>query len=384
VTLDAASVAAMTALVVIVCALIFIAGAMVRRDDSTGAIWSLAYVGAVVTTLAYGLWAAYPTTAWLVCVGNSAFVAGIGCLWLGTRRFNGRRMSWAVAVVVVATLGTGAAAILTAPRPDGWQGALAMFASLIVMGAAGSAECLRGDLLTRRPAWGFAFVLGLLALYYVSRTTALLVVGPDSALFISWFGTVTTSLITVVLIIVATVATSVLLAERAPERAQPVVEEGDLDVVSAARFEAWLRVLGRRAGWRRELIAVVSVRIEDLEQIATAFGGDTARDVVQTWRAAVRRYAPAQAVVGTDGEAGMIFATVADSPVDARRRASVVYRGVFDELGRVSGGVIPVLGVGVGLSTTAGYDAQTLIDTARDAARRAASSVESSVLIGEA
>lgn len=378
------TVSAMTSLVVIVCGLIFIAGAMVRRDDSTGAIWSLAYVGAIVTALAYALWASYPTATWLVCVGNSMFVAGTGCLWLGARRFNGRRMSWAVAVVVVATLGTGAAVLLAPPRADGWEGALAMFVSLIVMGAAGSAECLRGDLLTRRPAWGFAFVLGLLALYYVSRTTALLVVGPASALFTSWFGTVTTSLITVVLIIVATVATSVLLAERAPDRAQAVVEESDLDVVSAARFEAALRVLGRRAGWRRELVAVVSVRIEDLDQIATAFGGDTARDVVHTWRAAVRRYAPAQAVVGTDGEAGMIFATVAESPADARRRASVVYRGVFDELGRVSGGVIPVLGVGVGLSTTAGYDADSLIETARDAARRAASSVESSVLIADA
>jgi GGDEF domain-containing protein len=259
-----------------------------------------------------------------------------------------------------------------------------MFGCLVVLAAAGAAECLRGELLTRRPAWSLAFVLALQALYYVSRTTALVVVGPDSALFLSWFGTVTTSVLTVVLIIVATVATSVLLAERAPDRARPIAADDQDDIVDAAGFAASLQALARRAAWRRELVAVVSVRIDDLEQISTAFGGDTARAVMQAWNDAVRRYAPAQAVVGTDGESGMVIAAIAESPADARRRASAVYRGVFDELGRVSGGVIPVLGVGVGLSSTAGYDADALIETARDAARRAAASVESSVLIGDA
>jgi hypothetical protein len=384
VTLDAASVAAMSALVVVVCAVVFISGAMVRRDDSAGAIWSLAYVGAVTATLAYALWATYPASAWLVAVGDAAFVAGTGCLWLGARRFNGRVMWWSVVVVVIGVVGTAAAAELEPARADGWQGALVMFGCLILFAGAGSIECLRGELLTRRPAWGLAFVLALQALFFVSRTTAFLVVGPDSPLFLGWFGTVVTSIVTVVLIIVATVATSVLLAERAPDRTQPVVEEDDLDIVTAARFAASLRVLARRAAWRRELVAVVSVRIDDLEQISTAFGGDVARSVMQAWRSAVRRYAPAQAVVGADGESGMVIATIADSPTDARRRASVVYRGVFDELGRVSGGVIPVLGVGVGLSTSAGYDADALIESARDAAHRAAASVESSVLIGDA
>ncbi len=72
-----------------------------------------------------------------------------------------------------------------------------------------------------------------------------------------------------------------------------------------------------------------------------------------------------------------------DSPQHARRVAGAIYRGLFEDLGRVGGGVIPVVGIGVGLSDAAGYDAGALIRIAREAASRAATSVESSVLVGD-
>ena len=46
--------------------------------------------------------------------------------------------------------------------------------------------------------------------------------------------------------------------------------------------------------------------------------------------------------------------------------------------------MIPVVGVGVGLSDSAGYDGAELTRVAREAATRAASTVDTSVLIGEA
>jgi hypothetical protein len=42
------------------------------------------------------------------------------------------------------------------------------------------------------------------------------------------------------------------------------------------------------------------------------------------------------------------------------------------------------VGVGVGLSDVAGYDAAAITDAGRRAARRAATTVESSVLVAEA
>ena len=45
--------------------------------------------------------------------------------------------------------------------------------------------------------------------------------------------------------------------------------------------------------------------------------------------------------------------------------------------------MIPVVGVGVGLSDTGGYDESGLMRVAREAASRAAETVETSVLIGD-
>ncbi len=124
------------------------------------------------------------------------------------------------------------------------------------------------------------------------------------------------------------------------------------------------------------------MRVEDLEQISTAFGSEVARTITDTWRTGVRRHAPADALVADDGPTGLLVGVIVDSPPHARRVAAAIYRGLFEDLGQVGGGVIPVVGVGVGLSDAAGYDAASLMRLAREAARRAATSVETSVLIG--
>ena len=68
-----------------------------------------------------------------------------------------------------------------------------MFVPLLVFAGVGAVECLRGALGDSRTAWVLAAVLGFQSLYYLSRTTAFVTSGPDSALFQNAFGTVTTS-----------------------------------------------------------------------------------------------------------------------------------------------------------------------------------------------
>jgi hypothetical protein len=142
--------------------------------------------------------------------------------------------------------------------------------------------------------------------------------------------------------------------------------------------------VAERARWRGDLVGVIAVRIDDLDQISTAFGSEVVRAVTDAWYLGVRRNSPATSLIGEDGAAGLVITIVALSPSDARRQAALIYRGLFEELGAVIGGVIPVVGVGVGLSDTAGYEPGDMLRVARDAAQRAARSVESSVLVGEA
>ncbi|SFS03963.1 hypothetical protein SAMN04487846_1730 [Microbacterium sp. cf046] len=392
--LDLDSVLVMTALVVNVSGILFIVETLLRRDEGAGRVWALAFLAAMLTTLAYIVWAQSPDAWWAIAVGNGAFVAGTGCMWLGCRRYNARRMGWSSAAVAVAVVAAATAVFVAGPAAGDWAGALWMFVALIAFAGAGAVECLRGELRESRTAWVLSAVFAFQSLYYLSRTTAFLTSGPESSLFQSAFGTIPTSFVTVTLTIVAVVVTSVLRASRAPMRGhlRPAGFGTARDGILAQDvFDGAMTDLCERARWRSELVGVIAVRIDDLEQISTAFGSDVARAVTETWRTGVRRHAPSNSFVAEDGPTGLLVGVLVDSPRDARREAAAIYRGLFDELGMVGGGmsgdiggVIPVVGVGVSLSDTTGYDAETLAAVARDAASRAATSVDTSVLIGEA
>lgn len=383
--LQLTSVLIMTALVVNVSGVLFIVETLLRRDEGAGRIWALGFLAGMLTTLAYMVWSQSPGAWWAVAVGNATFAATTGCMWLGCRRFNGRSVKWASVVVAAGVLAAGAAVVAAGPTGGDWAGALWMFVALMIFAAAGAVECVRGALRESRTAWVLAAVLGFQSLYYVSRTSAFLSSGPDSALFESTFGTIPTSFLTVVLTIVAVVVTSVLRASRAPMRGRLpgsdlLAEDG---ILSHDVFQRSLADLVKRASWRSEIVGVIAVRIDDLDQISTAFGSEVARAITDAWRMGVRRHAPSNALVAEDDTSGLLIGLAMDSPTDARRQAGTVYRGLFDELGKVGGGVIPVVGVGVALSDTTGYDPAELQRVAREAAARAAASVESSVLVGD-
>jgi len=384
--LDLQSVLVMTALVVNVSGIVFIVETLLRRDEGAGRIWALAFLAGMLTTLAYVIWAQTPDAWWAVAVGNASFVAATGCMWLGCRRFNSRRMGWPEALVAAAAIAAAVVVFIEGPGGGDWAGALWMFVPLIAFAGVGAVECLRGELRDSRTAWVLSAVLAFQSLYYLSRTTAFVTSGPDSSIFRDAFGTITTSFVTVALTIVAVVVTSVLRATRAPVRGHlrpagfGTAPDGILaqDVFGGAMSD-----LCDRARWRSELVGVIAVRIDDLEQISTAFGSEVARAVTETWRKGVRRHAPSDSFVAEDGPTGLLVGVLVDSPRDARRQAGIIYRGLFDDLGTVGGGVIPVVGVGVALSDATGYDSDALAEVARGAASRAAANVESSVLVGD-
>jgi len=307
-------------------------------------------------------------------------------------------MAWSSVVVAAAVAGAATSVFLAGPDGGDWAGALWMFIPLLAFAGLGAVECLRGELRESRTAWVLSAVLLFQSLYYLSRTTAFLTSGPDSSLFQNAFGTIPTSFVTVTLTIVAVVVTSVLRASRAPMRGhlRPAGYGTARDgILSQDVFDGAMSDLCERAQWRSELVGVIAVRIDDLEQISTAFGSEVARAVTETWRTGVRRHAPSNAFVAEDGPTGLLVGVFVESPREARRHAAVIYRGLFDDLGMVGGtgagtsggvvgGVIPVVGVGVALSDTIGYDAELLAGAAREAATRAAIDVDASVLIGEA
>lgn len=384
--LDLVSISVMTALVVNVSGVVFVVETIIRRDEGAGRVWAVAFLSGMLTTVSYLVWANDASAWWAVAVGNGSLVAATGFNWLGCRTYNRRRMLEPALIVVAGATIEVISALLAGPDGGPWAGAPWMFIAICGFAVAGTVEALRGDMGRKRTSWTFAFVLGLQALFYLVRIVVLVITGTEGDFFTVWFGTVSANLLTVTLTIVALVVTSVLRADRAQLRGSGQYDDTDRhdeDILPAYAFARVFGEVAARAKWRTELIGIVAVRIDDLEQISTAFGSETARSVADAWRNGVRRHAPASATVGEDDADGLVVGIASASASEARRQAALIYRGVFEDLTAVVGGVIPVVGVGVALSEAVGYDVQELVRVARDAATRAAMSVESSVLMGE-
>lgn len=382
--LDLYTVSALTTLVVSVASIVFLVGMLIRKDDVPGRVWGLAFLLGLMTVISYLVWATAPDSWWAVAVGNAAFVSNLGCMWLGCRAFNRRALTLPIVLVAVGALAAFAAVIVAGPNGGDWAGAPVFFSGILVFAALGAVECWRGQMGENRISWGLGFVLGVVAVFFAARTAAILVWGVESENFMLYFDTVPASVLTITLSIVAVVVTSVLLSGRT--RLTGSLDPGTLslsddDVLPEVSFAHVLLDMTGRARRRSELVGVVSLRIDDLPAIATAFGGEAAASVGAAFREVVRRFAPTTSFVGQDGPTGLLVGIQPESAADARRLATRIRRGLFDELSGVVGVVIPVVGVGIALSEATGYEPAVLMRAARDAAKEASRSTETNVVI---
>lgn len=384
--LDIATVSAMTAVVVITAGIVFILETVFREDDSVSRIWSLGFLAGILASVSYTIWAVAPDSWGAVAIGNAAFVASAGFMWLGCRRFNNRSQGWAEIAVGVFTVAAGVAVVVEGPGGGAWAGAEVMFLALCVLPAASALETARGGFSGIRTSVGLAAVFGIQALYYLARLAVALFAGRQSEAFTVWWGTVPTSILTVVLTLVVVVIASVLRAERAGLRGRRTLAAPGVrfsGVLEPRWFERFVQDALERAAAREgeELLAVASTRIDDLSQVATAFGAGEAEDLRTAWHAAVRRHAPTQAWIGDDGYGGIAVSTVVESEAEARRLATALHRGILVALRDVDGSVVPVIGVGVALSDSTGPEASALVTAARAAAADAALSEDSTVVV---
>jgi hypothetical protein len=385
VNLDLFSVTVMTAIVALVASSLFVIETLRRRDAGAGRLWAVGYLCGTATTFAYISWASGIGGAVAIAIGNAAFALTPAFIWLGNRRYNDRSIAWPSVAVGILAVGTFVATVVLVPLAGAWGGWHVMVASVIAFFAAAGSEALRRPMGRVGNAHLFAVVLLTAAAYYAARLVVFLADGEDGVFFTTWFGSVSANIVTVVLTIVAVVVTSILRATKsARQRFEWLSENGVAadGLMLTGTYRDALRDMTERAGWRQEILSVIVVHVDGLDEMAAAFGSDATDELAADWRRAVRRHAPASALVGEDGDATLSVCGLASTAADARRQAAAIYRGCIDDLAGNPTGLLPVVGVGIGLSETVGYDPEVLLDTARAAAVRASQSLEASVLFG--
>lgn len=382
-TLDAGTIQFVTAIVVHVAGGVFVLETMLRKDDRSGRVWALGFISAMIATEAYMVRWVSLDAWWLVAMGNAGWVASLGLLWLGCRVFNGHRLRRAAAVVVAAAALTMTLVLLDGPETEG-RTAWLVYGIHGVFAALTAVEATRGTMQRSRTALGLSVTLGLVAVLQVTRSVIVIVIDPQHQIIQTRLSSPFVGIITISVVLVTVVVTSVLRAEQVRLRG---TEDSTLMAIApdgVLLTPSFVRVLGgrlMRANRRAELFAVLVVKIDALGRISTAFGADEAEHVRQAARAAVRRLSPTTAAMGADDEGQLLLAFQPTSPAEARQLAARMHRAMLDQLRTAGVPVIPPIGMGLAVTSTSGYDRETLLDAARAAARRAIQSDDVSVVV---
>ncbi|MFG6476879.1 hypothetical protein ACFXP7_10900 [Microbacterium sp. P06] len=385
-TLDHFTLSLAAAVVIIVSGVVYLFETLMRRDGLSGRLWAVAFLAGILTVLSYLVWAADASAYLAVAIGNAGFVATAGFIWLGCRAFNGRPVRYAAAFTVLLVLVAGLAALFAGPEGGDWAGAVPLFVNTGVAALLGAVESRRGAIGRRWSSAGLTIVLGVEGSWFLARAAVFIFLGPESELFRTWFDTVVSSFLTITLTIITVVVTSVLRASESTVRGQRDVYTlsiGVDGVLLPASFTSAVSTMLQRAARVKETMCVVSIRIDDVSRIATAFGPAEAEQVAASWRAGVRRYAPTASMVGEGEPGSLLIAFVTASFSDVRRMASIMQRRLLDDFSALGISVVPVVGVGIALSDRLGYDFPALKNAADMAATRSMTSSDASVIVAE-
>lgn len=370
-TLDQQTLSLATGLVVLTAGTVFVLETLLNRDSTTSRLWSLAYLAGILTSISYVLWATMPSAWWAVAVGNAAFVVSAGAIWSGCRSFNGRRsLLW---VVVVAGVLAAAAVVLEGPDGGDWAGAYVWLLGVAVFSALGAAETFTRSMGKDANARGLSMVLLAEGVLFLARFVVLLGWGPENIVFHTYLGTATTSIVTIILMIVAAVTMSVMRADTSPRArmgaSAPLFSRRGL--MGCDAFEQVLTDRLARAAEHSESVSLLHVHLDDLEEIGIAFGRTAADLVLGESVATVRRIVPASAVIGDAGTGRLVVASSGVSPGEDIALATVLRRALLDVDVPEAPGAKVTASIGAATTDRVGYRVTILSDAARRASDQA-------------
>ncbi|MCU1481128.1 MAG: diguanylate cyclase [Subtercola sp.] len=353
-------------IVVVLCGFSFVLNTATRRNDLAGRLWSVSFIGAILSVICFGIWGGTTDASWILVIGNAAYSLVSGMIWSGCRAFNGRRPY--IVVVALAAAAVAVASIVTAQSQGAWQGSLVLFPVIAVFSGLAGFEALRGRLLRNVNARILAGALWVIAIYYGLRTIAFALGGPQGELFVTYFGPEISTILVTAFVLLGTISLSILQVERAGASALGDLTIGTLSVVGllsasafAQQWQDWLE----RAAARSERLAMIAIDIDSLPEINTALGRTFGDGVILQVARVVRAVAPTGALLGHPGSGRFVIVMVVTNDYDAQKIAGRIRDALVDHPIDESQSLRATASFGVVSTDAFGYD-MTVLSTALD------------------
>jgi diguanylate cyclase (GGDEF)-like protein len=294
-------------MVVAICGVSFVINTVFGRNDPPGRLWSAAFIAGILTTISFAMWGAEPSAWWAIIVGNASLVLAMGCVWAGSRVFNGR--SSRLPVIVGGAALAAVAAIVETPEGGDWAGGFVFLLGVAVFAALAGVESLRGRMRRNLNARILAMLMLIVGAFYGIRSVVFLLATPDSDLFQEAFGTEVTTFVTILFVIVASTSMSILRVERSGIRPSRPFEQGNWNgILPDALFSTPAADRIRRANRHGERVAFLGAEIDNVADMNTAFGRTFGDDAIESFSSILQDHLPTTAIIGR--RAGAQFACV--------------------------------------------------------------------------
>jgi diguanylate cyclase (GGDEF)-like protein len=308
---------------------------------------------------------------WANPLGNCLLVAGAACVWAGARSLRASRPhSWQLAAgPAVVTVSSA----LENPGVNIWAGGAVFLALMSLMLGLASRELWRLEPGYSRVRIPLAIAAAFFSAYYFCRLIAYVGEGPDGRIFVAYFGSAVTTLVTMVLLVVVSFSMAALSSEQQTRALRAVAtQDGLTGLLNRAAFLDLASDELQRLRHTRALGSLILADLDHFKAVNDTYGhaaGDTA---LQSFAAACNGTVRSTDLVGRYGGEEFIFLLPGVSPDRAEAITQEINRHLKAVRGP-GGSRMPTVSYGIAPIGHGASDLDELIATADAALYKAKS-----------
>jgi diguanylate cyclase (GGDEF)-like protein len=345
--LDTSTLRVAFAIVAFTLALLFYFAAYRGARSAYSAWWCVALTLFLAGSAAY-LLNGTPHQVWATPLGNCLLVGGGACVWAGARSLRATRPPfWQLAA------GPAMVTVFSAlenPGVNTWAGGAVFLALMALMLGLASRELWRLEPGYSRVRIPLAIAAAFFSFYYFCRLIVYVAEGPDGSVFVTYFGSAVTTLVTMVLLVVVSFSMAALSSEQQTRALRAVAtQDGLTGLLNRAAFLDLASGELQRLRNTRALGTLILADLDHFKAVNDTYGHAAGDAALQSFAAACNGTVRSTDLVGRYGGEEFIFLLPGVSPDRAEaltkeiNRLLKAVRGPDDSrMPTVSYGIAPI------------------------------------------